>query len=362
VKDFIPGLKLSEYFYHEAVRPILDQDFPQVAHSAGRLDFGSDVLGFDTPQSRDHGWGPKAMIFVSEADHSEHRQAILDAMSRKLPYEIRGYPTNYRDLDVDGGHLQPIDQGPVNHCVEVTTSERFFNAYLGLNPAQPIEEIGWFIVPQQRLRSVISGKILYDGLNCLESARQRLKWYPWDVWIYLLANQWRRIDQEEPFMARCGDVGDALGSRLVAARQVNEIMKLCFLMERQYAPYYKWFGTAFSRLDCAESLIPIFHQVFDSQDWKEREAQLSEAYLILAEMHNRLEITPHVEPEVSPFYGRPYQVPHSGRFVEALRDAIQSDTIRALPPYAGAVGQFVDSTDISDNLELFRRVGGVYSN
>jgi hypothetical protein len=91
------------------------------------------------------------------------------------------------------------------------------------------------------------------------------------------------------------------------------------------------------------------------------EAHLPEAYLILAEMHNRLGITPYIEPEISPFYGRPYQVPHSGRFVKALRNAIKSETIRALPPYAGAVGQFVDSTDISDNIELFRRLGGVYS-
>jgi hypothetical protein len=52
-------------------------------------------------------------------------------------------------------------------------------------------------------------------------------------------------------MARCGDVGDELGSRLVAARLIEELMRLCFLMEKQYWPYAKWFGTAFSKLACA---------------------------------------------------------------------------------------------------------------
>lgn len=55
--QFIPGLKLSEYFFDEAIRPIMADSFPQLPYSAARLDYGSDVLGFDTPMSMDHGWG-----------------------------------------------------------------------------------------------------------------------------------------------------------------------------------------------------------------------------------------------------------------------------------------------------------------
>jgi len=66
------------------------------------------------------------------------------------------------------------------------------------------------------------------------------------------------VSQEEAFMARCGDVGDELGSRLVAARMIVELMRLCFLMARHYWPYAKWFGTAFSRLDGADELQPVF--------------------------------------------------------------------------------------------------------
>jgi hypothetical protein len=58
--------------------------------------------------------------------------------------------------------------------------------------------------------------------------------------------------QEEPFVARTGDVGDELGSQVIAGRLVRALMQLCFLMERRYAPYSKWFGTGFSRLSIAE--------------------------------------------------------------------------------------------------------------
>ena len=61
---FIKGLKLGEIFYEEAVKPILATHFPRLGYSAARLDAGSDVLGFDTPQSMDHDWGPKFTLFL----------------------------------------------------------------------------------------------------------------------------------------------------------------------------------------------------------------------------------------------------------------------------------------------------------
>jgi hypothetical protein len=50
------------------------------------------------------------------------------------------------------------------------------------------------------------------------------------------------------------EAGDALGSRLVAARLVRDVMRLAFILERTYAHYTKWFGTAFNRLRCASEL------------------------------------------------------------------------------------------------------------
>jgi hypothetical protein len=175
-----------------------------------------------------------------------------------------------------------------------------------------------------------------------------------------MANQWQRIDQEEPFMARCGDVGDELGSRLVAMRQVSELMRLCFLMERQYGPYYKWFGTAFGQLHCAPMLIPVFHTLFDATDWRTREQHLSAAYLALIRMHNNLSITSFVKPEVSRFYNRPYLVPNASRLVERLHDAIHSPGVRGLPRNIGAIGQFVDSTDVLESVEDMRKLMVIY--
>ncbi|MHB0998286.1 MAG: DUF4037 domain-containing protein [Armatimonadota bacterium] len=358
--DFIPGLKLCEIFYHEVIQPILDRRFPALIHSAGRLERGSDILGFDTPQSMDHHWGPKTTLFLSETDCEKFGQQIIEALANDLPYEIRGFPTNFANPDIHGGGLQLIDSGPVTHGVTVTTVRDFFEGYLGVDLLSGINEIDWLLISPQLLRTVASGKVFHDGLGTLEAARRALEWYPKDIWLYILANQWRRIDQEEPFVGRCGDVGDELGSRIVASRLINELMRLCFLMERQYWTYNKWFGTAFSRLSCASVLQPVFHAVIDSQHWKEREKHLSTAYIHVARMHNELRLTEYIEPMVSQFHSRPYLVPHSDRFVEALQTQIESETVRQWPPYIGAVGQFADSTDVLDRVNICRKLHVVY--
>jgi hypothetical protein len=179
--------------------------------------------------------------------------------------------------------------------------------------------------------------------------RAKLHYYPRDVWLYLLAAQWRRISQEAPFMGRCGQAGDELGSRLVAGRLVRDLMGLCFLIERQYAPYIKWFGTAFAQLDCADQLRPVFMRILNADSWQEREKHLTSAYEFVAEMHNSLGITVPLPACVLPFHDRPFLVIHGDRFANAIHAQIADERVKALPPHLGSVDQFVDSTDVLDS-------------
>jgi len=176
------------------------------------------------------------------------------------------------------------------------------------------------------------------------------------VWLYLLAAQWRRIAQEEAFMGRCGQVSDDLGSRLVAARLVRDLVRLGFLIERRYAPYIKWLGSAFARLDCAPVLLPILTGVLEARSWEERQVHLSAAYERVATMHNALGITAPLDTRVSHFHQRPFLVIHADRFVDAIRAEIESEEVLVLPEHLGAVDQFVDSTDAWRYLHRIRAV------
>jgi uncharacterized protein DUF4037 len=360
--DFIPGLKLSEYFYHEAVRPVLDADFPVLAHTAALIGSGSEVLGFDTPMSSDHHWGPRLILFLSQDDDARFHERIHETLRNKLPTTVHGYSTHFTPPDPeDNGTrlLQPLEAGPVNHMVFIYTLTEFFQSALNIDPYSAFDAADWLTFPSQRLRALTQGAVYHDDLG-LNTLRKELAYYPHDVWLYLLAAGWTRIGQEEPFVGRTGYVGDDLGSQVIAARLTRDIMRLCFLMERQYAPYSKWFGTAFLRLACAERLTPLLRAAMLGQNWQEREKYLSAAYEILAEMHNALGITGALPTRVSPFHGRPFQVIHGESFASAIKAAIRDQTVKHIPTDIGAVDQFSDSTDLLENIGLRQRLKALY--
>ena len=361
MNEFIPGLKLSGLFYEEIVGPLWEEHFPQIPYSAAIIGSGSEVLGFDTPQSTDHHWGPRLMIFLQEEDFHPYREKLYHFFGEHLPYSFKGFPTNFGLPDTIGVRLlEEIESGAVNHRIEFLTIQGFFSNYLGLNPLEEISAKDWLTLPEQILLSLTAGEVYHDGLGTLRKIRQKLRYYPDDVWRYLLASQWNRISQEEAFVGRCGDVGDELGSRLIASRLIKDLMKLCFLMEKCYAPYNKWFGAAFARLGCAATLSPMFESILLAQSWKERERYLSMAYEFVANMHNALGITEPLDPKVSPYYGRPYLVIRADRFAEAIKASIQNEDIQDMDELIGSVDQFIDCTELVSNSTMFRRIPGLF--
>lgn len=358
--NFIPGLDLSEALYKEVVKPILDEHFPNLVYTAARMGTGSDVLGFDTPQSMDHGWGPRLLLLLNDLEFESLHERIDQILRDNLPYEIRGFPTNFTHHEDGSLLMTPIDSGPVNHAVRISTVSEFFTEYFGLIPSEELLIVDWLTIPEQIFRSIVSGSIFHDGLGEVQPIIDLLHYYPHDLWLYLLANQWRRISQEVAVMGRCGQVGDELGSRIVGSRLVRDMMRLCFLMEKQYAPYIKWFGTAFYKLKCAKNLTPIFIQIMDADTWQEREKHMIQAYEYVAKMHNELKITKSFKAKATQFHKRPFMIIDADKYAESILEKIKDEEVRKLPEYLGGIDQYVDSTDILGYTNKFRRFWSMY--
>jgi hypothetical protein len=244
--------------------------------------------------------------------------------------------------------------------INIYTVRSFFKARLGIDPQQQITPADWLTLPQQRLLELTSGEVYHDGLGELEKVRTKLTYYPKDVWLYMLAAQWTRISQEEAFVGRAGHVGDELGSQVVAARLVREIIKLSFLLERKYAPYSKWLGSSFSKLKIAKDLTPLLRQVLLAKTWKTREKWLAKAYTLVAEQHNALRISKSLSTRTSSYYGRPYLVIFADRFARATKQAIKDPVVKSIKTDVGAIDQFTDSTNVVEDFALGKKLRAVY--
>ena len=336
--QFVPAIELNRRFYAEVVGPRL----AGFSHAAGLLGYGSDVLGFDTERSTDHGWGPRLVVLVDKADVD----AALASVEPALPETFEDWPVGY---DRDG------NPGP--HQVTVTTLRRFVRGWIGCDALEGMSTVDWLATPQQLLLGVVRGAVYHDGPGDLTRLRRELAWFPTDVARWMIACQWRRIEQEEAFVGRTSQVGDELGSRIVAARLVRELMRLHFLLCGEYWPYTKWFGSAYRALPDSDVLLPCFEAALAAPDFPAREDALVAAYETLANMHNATGLTDHVDPTVRQFYTRPFRVIAGHRFAEACLARVHDDWLRALP-LVGSIDQYVDGTDVLSNPGAARAAPG----
>lgn len=348
--EFVKGLELSRLFFEEAVRPALAAEFPRLRYAAALIGTGSEVLGFDTEMSADHGWGPRVDLFLRAEDYDAARDRVREALRHRLPHRFRGYPTSFTEPDAnDNGvqHLTAREEGPVNHKVELMTARGFFMNYLAFDIEDEMEPADWLTFPEQKLRTVTGGALFHDEVG-LGEVRRRFDYYPRDVWLYLLASAWARVGQEEHLLGRAGSAGDELGSALIGARLVRDLMRLCFLAERTYAPYPKWFGSAFGQLSCADALSPHLRAALSARKWQERERHLVGAYRIVAEMHNNLGLTDPLPTEPRDFFGRPFRVIELHGFAARTLERIEDERVRRIAARRpiGGIDLFSDSTDL----------------
>lgn len=354
----IKGLDLARAFYRQAVQPIISRRFPRLRHSAALLGAGSEVLGYDDTVSTDHHWGPRVMLFLRRADHRGTARPLHDALAADLPYRFMGYPTNFSSPITGEGDqgtqiLQEISAGLINHRVEILTLDGFLQDYLGIAADQKLSAADWLSMPQQKLLGFTAGEVFHDELG-LGRVRDRFRYFPHDVWLYLLACAWSRIGQDEHLAPRAGAKGDELGSALIAARIVRSIILLCFLYEKRYAPYPKWLGSAFAALDCADELAPILRAAQTGATWRERDRHLCAAYEALNRLHKASRLTAPIAPAVQGFHERGFLVSNAWRYSESLLAAINDPAVQAIGNRAliGSIDLFSDNTDLREAVEL----------
>jgi hypothetical protein len=324
----LSGTDLARSYYTDIVAPLLEARWPGLPHAAGRLGSGSDVLGLDDETSRDHDWGLRLTLLVT----TDVVEPIRAHLAQQLPSEYRGHPTRFATT----GHPLPTSQ------VEVTTAERFAYSRLGVDTGD-LAVIDWLSMTGQAILEVTAGEVFVDSAGVLGRIQEQLRWYPDDVWRYVLAADWARIDQELPFVGRTGANGDDTGSRLITARIGVALMRLGFLLERRWAPYSKWLGTLFGALPRAGMAGPALARAVTASRWQDRQEALGEALTVLHDLQRAIGL-PGADAVVGPFYDRPFL--GLGPVPEALLGSITEERVRALPPGVGSIEQWSDNVDV----------------
>ena len=358
--EFIPGRELSARFFEEIAVPILRRQFPALPFSAGLLGYGSDVLGYDDPVSTDHMWGPRFYLFLREEDMSK-APLIMRAFSEGFPTWYLGYCVHFSEPDPeDNGvrHPEPEHTGPVSPLVFIHTPEGYLRGYLGTGSLEGLEPADWLSFSEHRLLALRRARFFRDDLG-FAAKLQALHFYPEPVRLYLLASHWSLIAEEQAFVRRCADVGDEAGSVLACARIAERLMRLMFLYCGEYAPYSKWFGTAFSRLPVEPDIREAILGALSAREIGEREERLVQAQYLVAGVHNASGLTPPVEVRVQNYFSRHIRVIFADRIARAIAAQLEGTPLSRLP-LIGTLSAVANFTAISDSPQERGRVRALY--
>ena len=355
---FIPGRELCRGFFAEAAQPILAAQFPGLIYTAGLLGYGSDVLGYDDNVSTDHMWGPRFYLFLRPED-LPRKDALLRAFARGLPREYRGYSTSFSvPAEADGIRVMEPGGSEVRPLIFIDTAEAFLRREIGTADTAHISSAHWLAVAEQRWLSLARADLYRDDLG-LAARLAQLRYYPDDVRLYLIASQWSVIASEQAFSRRCSQRGDELGSRIICARIVERLMRLCFLYRGEYAPYSKWFGTAFARLPVDGAIQAALRAAMAADDGAAREANLVRAQALVADLHNRSGLTPEVAYRVESYYDRDIRVIFAEKFAAAAAAGLRGSDLDGLPLF-GAISDFGGLCEAADKPEALEKLRALY--
>jgi hypothetical protein len=341
------GIELSRRFYTELVRPWLSRTAPGLQHAAALVGYGSELLGFDDELSRDHNWGPRVHLLVERSVFDQRASELVAEFSRAVPTHFLGEPIGWRSRPHPPANESEA-VGATGHGLEIHTLEATLQRLLGVRDVDRLGAMQWLAFPEQRLLAFTGGAVFHDDSGLLTKARSALAYFPDDIWLYKIACQWRRIAEEQAFVGRAGQVGDDLGSRVIAGRLVRDVMRMAFLLSRRYAPYSKWFGSAFASLPIAEALSPLLKDALLAEEWQHRGNALAAAYLALASQQLAAGIGDSFQPLLGPYYDRPFTTINADDLVAATLNAIQDPVIKALP-VLGSLDQVTDLTPVLED-------------
>jgi len=223
------GLELAERYFFGVGFPALREEFePYVGRlAAGLVGDGSECFGYDDELSRDHDWGPGFCVWLTAEDFGT-AGARMQALIDRLPGSFEGFPPRQTSSWGEGR-------------VGVFEISSFYRGFIGLDRL-PVEPDEWLMLPESALAACTNGRVFLDGPGEFSRWRNRLlAFYPEDVRRKKIAARAMTAGQAGQYnFPRCSRRGELFAARYAEVKFCADAISMAFLLERRYAPFYKW--------------------------------------------------------------------------------------------------------------------------
>lgn len=272
----ISGLALCRQYFETYQHQLLkgfEEYEPQMAF--GLVGDGSECLGFDDASSHDHDFGPGFCVFLKRELYDKIGQQLAEAYA-KLPAEFLGYKRNV------------TRQGEKR--IGVICIEDFYAGYIGCEDV-PQTDTEWLYATPDRFRAATSGEVFVDHLGEFTRIRNGLlQYYPEPMRRKMLAGELAMMAQTGQYnYERMLRRGEKVTTQLILAKYMEHTMNAVYLLNRVYAPFYKWTHRGMQNLEILPEIMDILNAIGDMEYGDNRILKVIEiiARLILHELHQQ---------------------------------------------------------------------------
>ena len=215
-----------------------------------------------------------AVLDVMKQEHLVENAAMVGAYLmeelKKFPQikEVRGQGLMI-GMEFERSKLNPV--GGNRHGV--IRISKFFKDKVGDSNGN-ITTDGWFYISEQFLLEATNGKIFCDNFGLMTDIRNRLSYLPKDIRLKKLAGNILVMAQSGQYnYKRCIDRQETGAAQLAIGEFVNATLKVIFLLNKKYMPYYKWSFRALKDLELLSELSDQLEYLISSTNTK-KESEL----------------------------------------------------------------------------------------
>lgn len=274
--DYRDNLSRCQSFYEKYGAPMIHEKFPKYESriAVGMAGEGSDCFGFEDDISRDHDYGVGFCLWVTSDDYEK----IGISLNKEYEALIKKHALEY------GEHAY---NKFFDNRRGVVTIGRFYENTLGIRIDENTQKYGgiksvmdtavWLTIAEDKLATAVNGKVFRDDMGVFTEIRNELlEYYPQEVWRLRLARALHDFSQYAQsnyarMMARC----DYVASVLCVSKGIQSAMEIIYLLNRTYAPYYKWMYHGLSEMCVLKGVIPLLDELAitknQAEAWEDKE-------------------------------------------------------------------------------------------
>ena len=223
----IKGMELCRKYFETYGRTMLRETFPEYADKivVGLVGEGSDCYGFDDEISKDHDFGPRFCMWVSEEVYEEIGEELNRAYEN-LPDTFEGCTRNMTTTGIFRQGVMILDDFIEHHLFTRT---------------MPKTDNDWLLLPESGLSALCNGEIWMEGDGRFADIRKYLSVYPSRVRYKKIAQSMHLVRQMGLYnYFRMKQRGEKIAAEISLTGYMENVMKVVYYLNNVHPTYYKW--------------------------------------------------------------------------------------------------------------------------